>query len=132
MTDIPADLRYSNDHIWVRPGAGTGPVRVGVTDFAQQALGDVIDVNLPRVGETVRAGEPCGDVESTKSVNDLVAPISGTVVTRNDDLADAPERVNSDPYDQGWMFEIDADQATLGQQLAALMDATTYRHQVGD
>src|SRR5436190_1114011 len=85
MSDIPADLRYSPDHLWVRPGTGGGRVRVGVTDFAQQSLGDVVQVTLPDLGETIKAGEACGDVESVKSVNDLVAPVAGTIRARNDD-----------------------------------------------
>ncbi len=127
MPDIPADLRYSKDHLWARPVAGAGLVRVGVTDFAQQSLGDVIDVSLPRPGDTVKTGEPCGDIESVKSVSDLIAPVTGTVRARNDDLAGAPELVNTDPYGQGWMFEVETDPATLGPQLAALMDARAYR-----
>jgi glycine cleavage system H lipoate-binding protein len=89
MPDIPADLRYSKDHLWPRPCAGVGVVRVGVTDFAQQSLGDVVDVTLPRPGDTVQAGQACGDIESVKSVSDLIAPVTGTVRTRNHDLADA-------------------------------------------
>src|SRR5215472_12180700 len=131
MPDIPADLRYSKDHLWARPGAGAGLIRVGVTDFAQQSLGDVIDVSLPRPGDTVKADEACGDIESVKSVSDLIAPVTGTVRTRNDDLAGAPELVNADPYGQGWMFEVETDPATLGQQLAALMDARAYRDLAG-
>jgi glycine cleavage system H protein len=131
MPDIPADLRYSKDHLWARPGAGAGLVRVGVTDFAQQSLGDVIDVSLPRPGDTVKAGEACGDIESVKSVSDLIAPVTGTVRIRNDDLAGAPEFVNADPYGQGWMFEGESNPATLGQQLAALMDARAYRGLAG-
>jgi glycine cleavage system H protein len=132
MTDFPAELRYSTDHLWVRSTNAGGTVRIGVTDFAQVSLGDVVDVTLPRVGEAVTAGEPCGAVESTKSVNDLMAPVTGTVTTRNDDLADNPDQVNTDPYGKGWMFEIDADPAELSQQLAALMDAGAYRQQVGE
>jgi glycine cleavage system H protein len=109
MSDIPADLRYSPDHLWVRPGTGGGLVRVGVTDFAQRSLGDVVQVTLPDLGETIKAGEACGDVESVKSVNDLVAPVAGTVRARNDDLAGAPELVNTDPYGRGWMFEAEID-----------------------
>jgi glycine cleavage system H protein len=131
MTDIPADLRYSKDHLWARPDEGAGSVRVGVTDFAQQSLGDVVDVTPPRLGETLKAGEPCGDIESTKSVNDLIAPVTGTAAARNDELAASPDLVNTDPYGQGWIFEVDADPATLGQQLAALMDAAAYRQLVG-
>ena len=132
MTDIPADLRYSKDHLWARPDDGAGQVRVGVTDFAQQSLGDVVAVTLPRIGETVKAGEPCGDIESTKSVNDLAAPVTGTVRTRNDELAGTPELVNTDPYGRGWMFEVEPDAATLAQQLAALMDDVAYRQLTGE
>jgi glycine cleavage system H protein len=123
---IPADLKYGQDHMWARPNANGGLVRVGVTDFAQDSLGDVVDVSLPRLGETVDAGRPCGDIESVKSVNDLIAPISGTVRGRNDELADAPELINSDPYGQGWMFEIEADPTALSTQLDALLDAHAY------
>ena len=130
MSDIPADLRYSTDHLWVRPGAD-GLVRVGVTDFAQQSLGDVVDVSPPRPGDTVTAGQACGDIESVKSLSDLVAPVTGTVRGRNDALAGTPELVNADPYGQGWLFEVETDAATLGQQLAALMDADSYRALAG-
>jgi glycine cleavage system H protein len=123
---IPADLKYGQDHMWARPGANGGLVRVGLTDFAQDSLGDVVDVSLPGPGGTVDAGEPCGDIESVKSVNDLIAPVSGTVRRRNDELANAPELVNSDPYGQGWMFEIEPDPTTLGTQLGALLDAHAY------
>jgi glycine cleavage system H protein len=131
MPDIPADLRYSKDHLWARPGAGTGLVRVGVTDSAQQSLGDVVDVSLPSPGDTVKTCEACGDIESVKSVSDLVAPVTGTVRTRNDDLTRTPELVNTDPYGQGWLFEVETGPATLGQQLAALMDARAYRDLAG-
>jgi glycine cleavage system H protein len=114
----------------VRPGAG-GLVRVGVTDFAQQSLGDVVNVSPPKPGDTVTAGQACGDIESVKSVSDLIAPVTGTARTRNDDLAEAPDLVNTDPYGQGWLFEIQTDPATLGQQLEALMDADAYRGLVG-
>ena len=131
MTDIPPDLRYSKDHLWARPGTDTGLVRVGVTDFAQQSLGDVVDVTLPEPGGTVTAGEACGDIESVKSLSDLITPVAGTVHSRNDDLAGAPELVNTDPYGQGWMFEVETDPTTLGRQLAALMDADAYRALAG-
>ena len=131
MTDIPADLRYSKDHLWVRPDDDAGLVRVGVTDFAQQSLGDVIDVTLPGPGDTVKANEACGDIESVKSVSDLIAPVTGTVRARNDDLAGTPELVNIDPYGRGWMLEIETNPVTLSQQLAALMDARAYRDLVG-
>ena len=126
MSDIPADLRYSQDHLWVRPDPGAGLVRVGLTDFAQRSLGNVVEVTLPGLGETIKAGQACGDIESVKSVDDLVAPVAGTVRARNDDLAGTPEVVNTDPYGQGWMFEVEIDPSTLDQQLASLMDAGAY------
>ncbi|MDR3080598.1 MAG: glycine cleavage system protein GcvH [Streptomyces sp.] len=131
MTDIPADLRYSKDHLWARSGTAAGLVRVGVTDFAQESLGDVVDVTPPEPGDVVTVGEACGDIESVKSLSDLVAPVTGTVRARNDDLADAPELVNTDPYGRGWIFEVETDPATLGRQLAALMDADAYRALAG-
>jgi glycine cleavage system H protein len=131
MPEIPADLRYSKDHLWARPGADAGLVRVGVTDFAQQSLGDVVDVTLPESGDTVTAGAACGDIESVKSLSDLVAPVTGTVRDRNDDLTDSPELINTDPYGQGWMFEVETGPATQAQQLDALMDADGYRALAG-
>ncbi|HET6186118.1 MAG TPA: glycine cleavage system protein GcvH [Trebonia sp.] len=131
MPDIPVDLKYSQDHLWARSDAGTCLVRIGVTDFAQQSLGDVVAVTLPAPGDTVKAGEACGDIESVKSVSDLVTPITGTVRVRNDELTDAPDLVNTDPYGQGWMLEIDTDPATLDGQLSALMDASAYRELTG-
>lgn len=132
MPDTPDDLRYSSDHLWVRVDSGARLVRAGVTDFAQQSLGDVVDVSPPRPGETIRAGEPCGDIESVKSVSDLIAPVTGTVRTRNEDLAGTPELVNTDPYGQGWMFEAEVDPSTLSQQLAGLLDAAAYRDLAGE
>jgi glycine cleavage system H protein len=129
MPGIPSDLRYSPDHLWARPGAGL--VRIGVTDFAQQSLGDIVDVTLPRTGETIRTGEACGDIESVKSVSDLIAPVTGIVRRGNDDLTGAPELVNTDPYGRGWMFEVEIDPATAGQQLAALLDPGAYRELAG-
>src|SRR5690348_1874098 len=131
MPDTPADLRYSNDHLWARVEASTGLVRVGVTDFAQQSLGEVTNVTLPGPGKTVRAGEACGDIESVKSLSDLIAPITGTVRTRNDVLTRTPGLVNTDPYGQGWMFEVEAEPSTMNQQLASLMDASAYRSLAG-
>jgi glycine cleavage system H protein len=131
MTDIPSDLKYSSDHLWASAAADGSAVRVGVTDFAQQSLGDVVDVTPPRLGETVTAGQPCGDIESTKSVNDLVAPVTGTVRARHDELADSPDLVNADPYGEGWIFEVETDPATLDKQLAALIDPAAYSALVG-
>ena len=108
-----------------------GLVRVRVTDFAQQSLGDVVDVTLPEPGDTLKAGEACGDIESLKSVNDLIAPVTGMVRARNDDLTGSADLVNTDPYGQGWMLEIETDPAALGQKLAALMDPAAYRELTG-
>jgi glycine cleavage system H protein len=131
MPEIPADLKYSQDHLWVRPVDGTSLVRTGVTDFAQQSLGDVVEVTPPGPGDTITAGEACGDIESVKSVSDLIAPVTGTVRDRNDDLARTPELVNTDPYGQGWLFETEIDPAVLNEQLAGLMDAGAYRALAG-
>lgn len=122
-TVVPEDLRYTQEHEWVSPTA-PGTVRVGITDYAQSQLGDVVHVQLPDVGESVTAGSPIGEVESTKSVSDVYAPVAGEVVACNDELDDRPELVNSDPYGAGWMIEIKlADEATLD----ALMVAADYR-----
>ncbi len=106
MADLtyPEDLRYTVDHEWVR--ADGGSATVGITDYAQSALGDVVFVDLPEVGAEVTAGEACGEVESTKSVSDLVAPVSGTVTAVNGDLDGSPELVNSDPYGGGWLYKV--------------------------
>ena len=126
MSDIPAELHYTAEHEWVlRTGADT--VRVGITDFAQDALGDVVFVQLPDVGTEVTAGEAFGEVESTKSVSDLFAPLTATVAAVNGELDGDPQLVNSDPYGQGWLLELRADGDTLDEGLAALLDADTYR-----
>ena len=125
MTDAsyPEDLRYSSDHEWVRE-TGEGTVRVGITHYAQEALGDVVYVSLPAVGDAIEAGDSCGEVESTKSVSDLYAPLSGTVTAVNDSLEATPELVNSDPYGDGWMYEISlSDDADT----SALLDAEAYQ-----
>jgi glycine cleavage system H protein len=118
----PDVLRYSKDHEWIRLDE-EGRARLGITDYAQDALGDVVFVGLPEVGAVVRAGESIGEVESTKSVSDIYAPVSGEVVEVNSELADAPERLNADPYGEGWICVIglssDAD-------LNDLMDAAAY------
>lgn len=126
MTEIPAELRYTAEHEWVQR---TGPdtVRVGITDFAQSALGDVVFVQLPAAGTAVSAGESFGEVESTKSVSDLYAPVTATVVAVNSDLEADPGLVNSDPYGQGWLLELQADGDTLEQGLSGLLDADAYR-----
>ena len=127
MSDIPADLRYTAEHEWVRR-SGDDTVRVGITDFAQSALGDVVFVQLPDVGSEVTAGESFGEVESTKSVSDLFAPVSGTVSAVNGDLDDSPQLVNSDPYGAGWLLDVqvsDADE--LEATISTLLDAEAYR-----
>jgi glycine cleavage system H protein len=103
--EFPDDLHYTAEHEWVRPAAD-GVVRIGITSYAQDALGDVVFVTLPEVGSEVTPGSACGEIESTKSVSDLFAPVAGTVTARNDALDASPEMVNSDPYGEGWMFEI--------------------------
>lgn len=120
----PEALSYTSEHEWVRrPGAHEGSVRVGITHFAQDALGDIVYVSLPAVGETVTAGSPCGELESTKSVSDIYAPITGEVVACNEALDATPELVNSDPYAAGWLFElVPADPA----ELDGLLDVATY------
>ncbi len=118
----PADLRYTSEHEWVRVGSD-GSVRIGITSYAQSALGDVVYVSLPAVGEEVSAGDTCGEVESTKSVSDVFAPLSGTVSAVNEALDTTPELINSDPYGEGWMFEIQvADPSTVEE----LLDVTAY------
>ena len=127
MSDIPADLRYTAEHEWVRR-SGDDTVRVGITDFAQSALGDVVFVQLPDVGGDVTAGESFGEVESTKSVSDLFAPVSGTVTAVNGDLEGSPQLVNSDPYGAGWLLDVRvSDVAELESALSTLLDAEAYR-----
>jgi glycine cleavage system H protein len=132
MNDLPTDLRYSADHLWVRASSQAGSARVGITNFAQESLGDVVAVTAPEVGATVTAGDPCGEIESTKSINDLVAPITGGVTAINDDLGDSPDLVNTDPYGRGWLFDVHVDPAELGEQLAQLIDAAGYRKLTGE
>ncbi|BBZ39612.1 glycine cleavage system protein GcvH [Mycobacterium conspicuum] len=127
MSDIPADLHYTAEHEWVRRSGGD-TVRVGITDFAQSALGDVVFVQLPDVGSEVSAGESFGEVESTKSVSDLYAPVSGKVVAVNGDLEGSPQLVNSDPYGAGWLLDVQAaDLGALESEVSELLDAEAYR-----
>ena len=122
---IPEQLRYTAEHEWVTVAAEDGGThRVGITDFAQDALGDIVYVQLPDVGAEVKAGESLGEIESTKSVSELYAPISGTVVARNEALGDAPDLVNTDPYGEGWLVEIRPSDASSA---SALLDAAAYR-----
>jgi glycine cleavage system H protein len=119
---IPEDLRYAENHEWARI-EDDGAVRVGITDYAQDSLGDIVFVDLPQPGRTVTAGEAFGEVESTKSVSDVYAPLAGTIEAVNEALADTPELVNSDPYGDGWFIVIRSDDVT---GLEGLMDAAAY------
>ena len=129
MTDIPADLRYTAEHEWVRR-TGEDTVRVGITDFAQSSLGDVVFVQLPAVGDQISAGDSFGEVESTKSVSDLYAPVTATVAAVNPELVGDPGLVNSDPYGQGWLLELRAGTEDLDREWAGLLDADAYRQTV--
>ncbi len=126
MSEYPDDLRYTTDHEWVRETADG--VRVGITSYAQDALGDVVFVSLPKVGDEVVKGDSIGEVESTKSVSDLYSPLTGTVTAVNEALDATPELVNSDPYGDGWMFEL-----SLGEDAGTsdLLDAEAYEQQLG-
>jgi glycine cleavage system H protein len=120
--NVPDDLRYTPDHEWAR--VESGQVRIGVTDYAQDALGDVVFVQLPAPGAKVTAGEAFGEVESTKSVSDVYAPVGGTVSEINADLTDAPQRLNEDPYGEGWLCVITPDDV---EAVSSLLDAEGYR-----
>ncbi|MBO0855347.1 MAG: glycine cleavage system protein GcvH [Nocardia sp.] len=127
MTDLPEDLRYTAEHEWVRSLAPTR-VRVGITDYAQSQLGDVVFVQLPALDTAVSSGESIAEVESTKSVSEIYAPLSAKVVAVNEVLDAAPESVNTDPYGEGWMFELEVDDAAaLETTLGGLLDAAGYQ-----
>jgi glycine cleavage system H protein len=123
--EFPEHLRYTKEHEWVAVDGGRA--RVGITDYAQDALGDIVYVQLPDAGTTVTATAVCAEVESTKSVSDIYAPVSGTIAEVNTALADAPERINDDPYGDGWMFEIEMSDPSEVEQL---LDAAAYRRLV--
>jgi glycine cleavage system H protein len=125
--DVPDELRYSKDHEWARTDGDR--IRVGITDFAQDALGDVVFVDLPAEGATVDAGGLLGEVESTKSVSEIYAPVAGQVVASNARLTDAPELLNSDPYGDGWICEITPSDASA---VHGLLDASGYRQLIDD
>lgn len=120
---IPEDLRYTSEHEWVA-ATGDGPVRVGITHYAQDALGDIVFVQLPDEGTVVQQGDSLGEIESTKSVSEIYAPIAGTVVSRNATLTDEPELINAEPYAAGWLVEIAPEDPAA---LDALLDAAGYR-----
>ena len=120
---VPEELKYTQEHEWVLR-TGVDSVRVGITDFAQTQLGDVVFVQLPEVGEELTAGDTVGEVESTKSVSDLFAPLSGSVVARNEALDQQPELINSDPFGEGWMFELTVSEP---EAIDGLLDADAYK-----
>lgn len=124
MSNVPAELSYTSEHEWVSALTAEGTVRVGITDHAQDALGDVVYVDLPSVGDSVAAEDSFGEIESTKSVSDLFAPIAGEIVAVNEGLEDDPALVNSDPYGEGWIIEIRPENA---DDLANLLDAEGYK-----
>ena len=119
---IPDELKYSKDHEWVRLSGTTA--RVGITDYAQDALGDVVFVQLPASGAQVSAGQSCSEVESTKSVSDIYVPVSGSIINVNNLLSESPNLINSDPYGDGWIMEIEVNDLS---SVAELLDASTYR-----
>ena len=128
MSRFPEDLRYSTEHEWVREGNGN-TVRVGITDYAAEQLGDIVYVSLPTVGEDVAAGDACGELESTKSVSDVFSPLSGVVTAVNDALVDSPEVINADPYGDGWLYELELTDDSDGDDL---LDSDAYAEQVGE
>ena len=128
MSSIPADLKYSAEHEWIADAQTDGVVRIGITDFAQDALGEVVYVEQPEVGSTVAAGDVIGEVESTKSVSDIYAPVSGEVVAVNETLDDQPQAINSDPYGAGWLFEVKLAEESGAE---ALLSADQYSQHAG-
>lgn len=128
MSTIPAELKYSAEHEWIATTDTDGVVRVGITDFAQDALGDVVYVEHPEVGSSVASGDVVGEVESTKSVSDIYAPVSGEVVAVNEDLDEDPGAINSDPYGKGWLFDVKLSDAS---ELGSLLTSDDYKNQVG-
>ena len=125
--EYPEDLRYTAEHEWVK-STGEDTVRVGITAFAQEALGDVVYVSAPSIGDAVTAGDSCGEVESTKSVSDLYAPVAGTITAVNEALDATPELVNTAPYTDGWMYELEL---AADADASALLDAAAYRAEIG-
>ena len=128
MSNVPADLHYTTEHEWVTAAGTEGVVRIGITDFAQDALGDVVYVQIPETGTTITANDVVGEVESTKSVSDIYAPVTGEVVASNDALESDPALINSDPYGEGWLLEIKVADPAVVQDLLSSAD---YSQQVG-
>ena len=121
MSNIPDSLKYTKEHEWIAAASTALVYRVGITDYAQEALGDIVYVQLPKVGEKIAADKVCGEVESTKSVSEIFSPVSGSVVAINSDLGAAPETINTDPYGTGWLFEVSVDSEPLN-----LLSASDY------
>lgn len=121
MSNVPNELKYTKEHEWIAPTANSQIYRVGITDFAQGALGDIVYIQLPKVGEILSADKVCGEVESTKSVSEIYSPVSGKVVAVNQELDSKPEIINQDPYSSGWIFEIE-----VSGELPTLLDAPSY------
>jgi glycine cleavage system H protein len=121
MTELPADLRFSTEHEWVRVDKSVA--RVGVSAYATAELGDIVYVSLPTVGNSVVAGDPCGELESTKSVSDIFAPVSGVVTSVNEALEDSPETIGNDPYEDGWLFDVEMSDPS---EVEGLLDAEAY------
>ena len=126
MTLVPEELRFTAEHEWIS-ASGEGTVRFGITDYAQDSLGDIVFIDLPKVGQSLTAGQPCGEVESTKSVSEIYAPVSGDVVAVNMALSDSPETVNTQPYGDGWMVEV-----RVSGDPEATLDAAAYRALIGE
>jgi len=122
VSNVPTNLKYTKEHEWVEE-VSPGRFRVGITDYAQGALGDIVYLQMPKVGESIEAGKVCGEVESTKSVSEIYAPISGTVTKVNSDLDSAPETINSEPYGRGWLLEMEASSPN---QLSELLSPKAY------
>ena len=122
MSSIPENVKYTKEHEWVS-GSGSNRFKVGITDYAQSALGDIVYIQLTKMGETLQQGRVCGEVESTKSVSEIYAPLSGTVVAVNSALDGAPETMNRDPYGEGWIFEIEISNQA---ELDSLLEASRY------
>jgi len=125
VSNVPANLQYSKEHEWVDSSGGS-KVKVGITDYAQGALGDIVYVQLPKVGDSVAEGKVCGEVESTKSVSEIFSPVTGTITAINNALDSAPEVLNSDPYGAGWIFEVEVTAPSN-----ELMDAAAYSALIG-
>jgi len=125
VSNVTANLQYSKEHEWV-DSSGGNKVKVGITDYAQGALGDIVYVQLPKVGDSVAEGKVCGEVESTKSVSEIYSPVTGTIVSINSSLDSAPETLNSDPYGAGWIFEVEVTTPSND-----LMDAAAYSALIG-